>query len=248
MVMTSECAVAGMGHTEVHCVVPPGVGVGYTWTLTVAGQVSAPTNQSTGYAPPLIASAAVSGPGSFAGDPAGAPTSGGATVTLTGINFGHDPAHIRLTWNGIPATGLVLVTSHSQLRFTSPAGQGSKVMLVLTVAEQSVTLGPRLGPGGHGDADTGLLTYGATRVTRITLDKEGAPILPDCSSVGVDGRPTKGSLGAAVIVLDGSNFGNGSDLTVAVQGVPCSIVRSPMSTSLSTHVRIACTTQMCRGG
>ncbi len=42
---TSDCEVVGRGHDGVVCRTPPGIGSGYAWTLTVAGQTSQPSAQ-----------------------------------------------------------------------------------------------------------------------------------------------------------------------------------------------------------
>jgi hypothetical protein len=235
-VTTTACTVQGAGHTLVHCVTPPGVGVGYQWMLTIAGQASGLSVQTTSYGLPTITSTVVSGPGSFPDEPHRAPTAGGATVTLTGTNFGDDPSTIALTWNGVPVSGLVLTATHTQLTFTSTSGQGPDVALVLSVGGQSIVLGP-----ADGD-QLQALSYGKPRVTRVALDRAATAVLLDCSAVKGDGSPTKSSPGSAALVLTGANFGNGSGLAVTVQGVPCSLLPST-----SPHTRIVCVTQLCKG-
>ena len=87
-IKTSACTMANEYHTEVWCIAPPGGGVGYTWSMVVFGQASLSSVQYTSYAPPVVDSIGVDGAGTFADEPGGVPTSGGAIVTLYGANFG----------------------------------------------------------------------------------------------------------------------------------------------------------------
>ena len=118
---------------------PSGVGVGYQWSLVVAGQTSAPSINTTSYAPPVVTSIVVSERGSNATDSLAVPTSGGATVTVSGQGFGDLSSRIVVTWNGVPVVGLALVQSHTTLRFPSPAGAGPVVNLVVLVAGQGTS-------------------------------------------------------------------------------------------------------------
>jgi hypothetical protein len=238
---TTNCAVVGRGLTEVHCVTPPGVGVGYRWVLMVAGQASAPSAQATSYGPPAIVSVAVTGIGSRADEPLGVPTTGGATVTLTGVNFGNNLDLVGLVWNGVPLGSLVMTSPHTGISFLSPPGQGPTVSLVLVVGGRSTVLGPDGGSGGP-FGQLGTLSFGVPRVTRVTLTRDAVTTLLDCSSVAKDGRPTRSTGIRVILALEGSNFGDGSGLRVDVGDVPCTALAGRV-----THTHIDCATEMCRG-
>lgn len=121
---------------EVRCTSPPGVGVGYVWVLTVAGQASPPSNTSTSYAPPAITGLAVSGLGSVAGDVILVPTVGGATVTVRGTGLGASLSLLSVFWNGRPVAGVVLTQVDSVLTFPSPAGGGGNAVVSVEVGGQ----------------------------------------------------------------------------------------------------------------
>lgn len=76
----SSCNVNG-AQTVLTCYAVAGIGSNFTWAVTVAGQSSGQSQQSTSYPPPSLA--AVSGVGAVGGS-----TAGGQIVTLTGLNFG----------------------------------------------------------------------------------------------------------------------------------------------------------------
>jgi VCBS repeat-containing protein len=71
------CAVTA-NHTQITCRTVPGTGRKLRWTVTVRGQTSSPSSQTTSYAAPTIVAIA----------PATGKTDGGITVALQGSNFG----------------------------------------------------------------------------------------------------------------------------------------------------------------
>lgn len=87
-----NCAPHGDSHTQVWCTMPAGVGRGFRWTVTVAGVTSAPSDGTTSFGPPSVTSYSIR-VGALAGL-RGVPTLGGATVTLTGSNFGADVGQV----------------------------------------------------------------------------------------------------------------------------------------------------------
>jgi hypothetical protein len=230
---TAACSVVGAGHTTVRCISPPGVGTGYAWSLSVAGQTSAPSAQTTSYGPPSVTELTVAGTGIAGGDePGSVPTAGGATVTLTGMNFGPDGALIVVTWNGVVVPNVALSVPHSSLSFTSLPGQGTAADVSLTVGAQSSKSVVRV-------------PFAAPRVTSLRLDAtiDTAASL-DCRDVGADGRSTAGSdprQQRAVIVIRGVNFGRGNATVVTVGDDPC-IMRAPVEDTV-----IVCQTSMCTG-
>jgi hypothetical protein len=227
---TSACAVVGAGHTTVHCVSPPGVGTGYSWSLSVAGQSSPFSSQTTSYGPPLLTAVAVSGPGISSGDEAGTvPTAGGATVTVTGTNFGADSSSILVTWDGTSVPVVVLTEPHSSLSFTSLPGQGTGANVTLSVGGQ---------PAGR----MVRVPFAAPRVTSLRLvsgaDSEESL---NCADVGSDGRPIGRIDGSAVLSIRGVNFGRGDATVATIRGVPC-VLRAPVADS-----EIVCQTELCTG-
>jgi hypothetical protein len=107
---------------------------GYSWSLSVAGRSSPLSAQTTSYSPPSLSSVTVSGPSVEGGDEDGTvPTAGGATVTVTGANFGGGTADIVLTWYG--ARHLAL--PHTMVSLTSLLGQGVGANVTLSVGGQS---------------------------------------------------------------------------------------------------------------
>lgn len=233
---TSNCAVTGEGHVEAVCMTPPGVGRGYVWTLVVAGLASRPSSQVTAYAPPSVTSLTISSVTPLVEDPGAVPTSGGATVTVSGENFGADPALVQVLWGGVPVGVVLLAVAHTTLTFTSPPGQGASVGVVVVVGGQET--GVLAGSGAPLS-----VRYARPRVTRVYLDRSGGGGTMSCSREGSDGRPLSGSGGApsAVVVLEGTNFaGNASANAVTIRGATCAVLQS-------TFTRIYCVTEVCSG-
>jgi hypothetical protein len=135
--------------------------------------------------------------------------------------------------------GLVLLVSHTTLTFQSLRGQGSAALLTVTVAWQvTETL------AGSSSSSQGRLQvpYGAPRVVSLGLDRTSAQTM-ECGVVTGEGRPVGADPSAiAVLRLQGTNFGNGSDVQVTVHGEPCAVHRDGVSRD-----RIVCDTQLCSG-
>ncbi len=229
---SSLCSIVGSGHTTVRCATPAGVGAGYTWTLSVAGQSSAPSTQTTSFGRPFVGAVTVTGLQIVDSDAVGAvPTAGGATVTLTGVNFGADDSRVVVVWNGTVLPTVALTVPHTALSFASLPGEGDGVNLTVTV-------------GGQASVGTVRIPFAAPRVSFLRLDKTlDREASMDCSAVGADGRPTTsiGVLQRAVVVIRGVNFGLGNATVVTIRGVPC-ILRAPVEDS-----QIVCQTPLCTG-
>jgi hypothetical protein len=73
--------------------VPPGTGLNYTWVISVADQVSAPSPSTTSYLPPTVTGVSISD-SVAAGGALQTSTKGGATVIITGTNFGGDVTQV----------------------------------------------------------------------------------------------------------------------------------------------------------
>jgi hypothetical protein len=226
-VSTSSCSVVGSGHAEVWCTSPPGTGTGYRWYLAIAGQRTALAPQVTAYGTPRVTGARTTLDGRDA--LLNVSTAGGEALTLTGTNFGAALGTISVTWAGAPVPEVRLREPHTTLSLSSLPGPGGAVPLVLTVDGQVTRVS---------------LHYGAPRVDGVRLDRGGAGSTLDCSLVGADGRPEGGAPpgAAAALVITGTNFGDGTNTTVTVGGVPCDAQGAE-----ATHTRIVCRTPMCEG-
>jgi hypothetical protein len=227
---TAACTVVGAGHTAVHCISPPGVGTGYSWSLSVAGRSSPLSAQTTSYGPPTLGSVTVSGSSAEGGDEAGTvPTAGSATVTVTGANFGSDTADVVLTWDGAVVPVVFLTQPHTTVSFTSLPGQGVGANVTLSVGGQPATSVVRL-------------PFAAPRVTFLRLASTISGEVPlDCGDVGTDGRPVGRTNGSAALVIGGANFGRGNATVATVRGIPCAL-RAPVD-----HSEIVCQTELCTG-
>jgi hypothetical protein len=230
VVRTSVCSIVGAGHTTLHCVSPPGVGAGYSWSLSVAGRSSPLSAQTTSYGPPSLTAVAVSGAGIAGGDEAGTvPAAGGATVTVTGANFGSDTADIVLTWDGAVMPVVFLTQPHTAVSFASLPGQGLGANVTLSVGGQPATSVVRV-------------PFAAPRVTSLRLAPTiGSEVPLDCGDVGADGRPVGRTNGTAVLVIRGANFGRGNATVATIRGVPC-VLRAPVD-----DLEIVCQTELCTG-
>jgi hypothetical protein len=230
-VRTSNCTVVGAGHTTVHCASPAGVGAGYVWTLVVADQATAASGQTTAYGPPAVGAVAVAGVGVAGDEPGAVPTAGGATMTLTGVNFGADNTRVAVAWNGAVLSGVAITVPHTALSFVTPPGEGAAATVTLTV-------------GGHRDPVPLSVPFAAPRVTGLNLDmSRDSDAFMDCSEVGGDGRPAAdlGFEQRAIVVVRGANFGARNGTEVTIGGVVC-VLLAPAS-----HGVLVCRTPMCIG-
>lgn len=221
------CAVS-QEEVEVTCMVPPGVGTNFSWSVCVAGQCSPPTPGAvTSYGAPTVTRVDVSdsGPGSTA--PATG-TAGGATITLLGTNLGSDPRDVTVTWNGEEVTSVFYPVPHSQLRFSTIPGPGGPIVLTLSVGGQTPGVGtlPR------------NLSYRGPSISAVDVDSDHQEDV-DCSSGPV-------SVGAAnaTLVVYGANFGVPGAATVLVNGVPCAV--DPLRAS-PAHDELYFVTPLCSG-
>jgi hypothetical protein len=157
-------------------------------------------------------------------------------VSLSGLGFGADPSLVVVTWNGTALPGVALAVFHTLITFPSPPGQGRGAFLRVGVAGQWTEV-------LQGDGPPALLQlrFVPPAVARVSLSRRGAVLALDCSRVGPDGRPEGGAATAAVLALEGSNFGDANGTTVLVGGVPCPLVAPPSPT------RVLCATPLCLG-
>lgn len=111
--------------TRVTCTLPAGVGVGFTWSLCVARQCSAPGAQPVSYAQPVIDS--ISDEGAYRSQ-----TSGGGRITLRGSSFG--PAGWIRTMYTVAPDGAVTMTAVPGAG--SPPGAANMVQWIRYAVDQ----------------------------------------------------------------------------------------------------------------
>ena len=191
--------------------------------MVVGGQASAPSSTTTSFGPPTVTSIAVANVVEEDGSLA-VPTAGGATVVITGVNFGPDRGYVSLTWNGVEVAAAVLSVPHTTLTFPSPPGHGGHVDLALSVAGQDmvaaagVTL-PTLQYGRPVVTQQLLLEYSTVSVPGVVA----TPSTMDCQDTLASGVPVSG--GTAKVVFSGANFGGLQELMdVTIGGVECTLL------------------------
>ena len=132
-----------VSQTTITCRSGPGYGRDLSWTVVVGGQASAASSSLTAYSPPTITS--MSGA-------TGLLTSGGATLTLSGTNFGvNSTSNVILVtyyW-GTTADGAfrpqqapyqptcTVSTAHTTIQCTAMAGFGGSLLWTVSVAGQA---------------------------------------------------------------------------------------------------------------
>ncbi|MEI6076892.1 MAG: IPT/TIG domain-containing protein, partial [Verrucomicrobiota bacterium] len=145
-----QAAIVDWSQTTIRCRLPAGQGMNQPVIVTAGGQSSAPV--SFRYDSPAISSL----------NPATGPTAGGITNTLQGINFGTSGT---VTIGEVPAA--IIAWSQTSIQYLLPAGQGTNLPVIVTVAEQSSTpasfsynspaissLSPTIGPTAGGITNT----------------------------------------------------------------------------------------------
>jgi hypothetical protein len=224
--IANDC-VMEVPHTRLRCITPPGVGRGILWRVRVAGQLSQAADSVTAYVPPTVIDITVD-------DRHVLPTSGGAVLIVTGANLGVDAAAIAVTWNGVPLSSPFLLQPQRRIGVAALPGEGSVVVISVSVAGQPVDLHPSLASWRFEDPV----------VLAVDIDVVAMEARPfDCTAVAADGRGTFAGVGDAVaIIIQGRSFGTGSSTSVLVGGVPC-----VGSQARRSHTYFECETQMCVG-
>ncbi len=215
------------------CIIPAGVGVGYRWVVTVGGQASLPSTQTTSFSPPVVSLVELRLAG---GAPVplvqGVPTAGGATLVLSGTNFGPVASLVRVLWNGVPVPGVRFEVAHSVLVVPTLPGAGRHVNVTLVVGEQ--------GALWTASAMDAVLSYSPPAILAMSIQREANDVSMDCSRLTPDGRPLSSAVLSATLVLEGEHFGAGGSTTVHIRDTVCDIV------SVS-HDKIVCNTALCQG-
>ena len=142
LVGSSPCSVNSVAPQMIVCTVPLGQGTGLAVSVTVAGQ-QGQLSSAFGYSAPTLTAPTNT---VFASD-------GGTSVTLAGSNFGTGASD---TYSLTVAGQVVPTTSYTptQLSFVMPAGVGTHIAIVLTVAGQ--------------DSNTLYVSYTAPTETQIS--------------------------------------------------------------------------------
>ncbi|KAH8073734.1 calcium ion binding protein [Aureococcus anophagefferens] len=170
-------------HTHVECVSAPGAGTGHAWVVTVAGRASAASAATVDYAPPTVTG--------VTGALTTSSTAGGATVYLTGTNFGPTGTEPTLSYGPAPGASLyagdgacAVVVAHTKAACTTGPGVGLDHHAKLTVEGQT---SPTYAAG---------LGYGSPYVTYY---EESYLALPDREGFLAVGNET--------LLVHGGNFG-----------------------------------------
>lgn len=233
-VIADRCFTSLLDQSEARCILPPGVGHSHKWSLTVAGQSSAVLNsQTSSFAPPVITSVAIGGVvlQPLAGSSI-APTAGGTVVVMTGSGFGLSIDSVSVSWGGAIFSDVRIAAADSSISFTSPAGQGADVDVVVIVGGQRSNV-----------VSVGYAIPVVTTVSLIRGNSTEASSL-DCSVIDADGRPLQqgsvGTIATTVVSLLGVNFGFCSSTSVLSGGIDCVIASCSQSA-------IRCITSVCTG-
>ncbi len=176
----ASCAVL-RNDIEVECVAAPGVGMDFTWVLSVGGQESAPSSGTTSYAIPVVNAL------QLFPTPAGANglnTAGGDEFNIHGRNFGPAGTPISVVYESNAHGSLTpecTVVSDALASCTSVAGTGVGYVVTVHVGDQNSA------------PSAATLNYGAPIITGV--------------NTGVDSINQVKVGGGTVVMLTGQNFG-----------------------------------------
>jgi len=228
-----DCVVTSFSHTSVSCTLPSGQGTNLNIYVVVSQQYSTEQQgrslldlEKGGYDPPLLTTI------NAGTERIEIDTTGGTTVTLSGLNFGErrvtaaneevlnpwtlvleggtlangeSASNVQILDDLTTADGIngdIISWDHTQVVFKIPEGQGPNKKIVMTVADQVSTF-------ASGDL---VISYLPPSVAEITGPYINTPV-PE--SVAPNGRTTSGGY---EIIIVGSNFGIANAL-VTVGGV-----------------------------
>lgn len=222
-VLARHCEVV-IASSSVRCVTPAHAGRA-VWTLTVGGQASGGAVLTTVTVAPTVMSFSPS-----------QLSTAGSVLQLFGTSFGPSVAATRVSIAAADAsfsrvlTGAVLITSDVLISVTVPAHEGAGLFVTMSVADQNATFISSDGSSTH----QLYIPYRAPVVKSLRLLS---------SPTGVTCADAVGQLSSlALLEFQGSDFGDGLNTTVTVDGQACVV-----NTTLSTHDKIVCSTDRCAG-
>ncbi len=201
---------ATWNHTVFQCTMPPGIGAGLPWVLTVGPRevnvpAASPAVMRIGYAPPIIMS--VIGVGSV--NIATLNTWGGEQVTITGTDFG--PATITSRFDGVVHTVLLDDPQYSPTYVKYGTSSGN--LLSFTGCTQSPatahTTMTCLTVGGVGIGHRVSMSIGnqAAAVPWPTAGQGLAYSAPTLTSISGQGSANADTQGGQVVIIAGTHFG-----------------------------------------
>lgn len=212
-------------HTEVTCRAVAGVGTGHTWVLTISGQSSSVSAQTSSYAPPSITGLSVQ-----SGSLTSLPTQGGTDVIVTGNNFGAIGQGVPSASYGGDGTGFAIGTGatacritadHTEVTCRTAAGAGSGHSWILTIS------------GQESDASSQTTSYASPSITSLAVNSGSLVTLP--------------TAGGRDVVITGTNFGPSGiavpSATYGAGGTGFSIGSGASACRITTdHTEVTCRT------
>ncbi len=209
---------------KVECVAAPGVGMDFTWVISVGGQESAPSTDTTSYAIPVVNAL------QLFPTPAGANglnTAGGDEFNINGRNFGPAGTPISVVYESNEHGALTpacTVVSDTLAACTSVAGTGVGYVVTVHVGDQNSA------------PSAPTLNYGAPIITGV--------------DTGVDNINQVKVGGDTVVTLTGQNFGPVDAVHNAVTGTFGATGTENTATNCAVvlaNVEIQCTTVAASG-
>ena len=239
---SSACDVKAQ--TRMECTTIAGVGSSFKWDVTVGGQQTTTSSNGvdaglvTTYAAPNLVSIALGGLTTL-------PTSGGATVTITGTSFGpvsddntvaascSSSSNTNLAAGPLSATSCSVTTADTEVQCSSPIGVGAGHGWSITIGDQT-------------DTDASITTsFTRPAITNLKID-------PDS---GLDGDTlTMATAGSTVVTILGTNFGPqdannavSAEYVTTLTGLTSTLGQSTYSLdssacTVASHTRMDCTT------
>jgi hypothetical protein len=215
--VATQCEVQSgysLGNTKIECQSVPGVGSGLCWRVSVDGDTSPFSVQTTSYARPIISAV----PGSYS-----LPTSSGVTVYINGEYFGSNSnapvvKYKNSVGNLFYATNCVVATDHVRISCISSKGAGKNLEWFVVVGGISSV--------GHTQTSAAGSSYKQAYISQIYVD-------------GFGSSSTKNFLlgkGGQTLQVVGQNFGpNGTKVILEYGGYTTSDCAVRMD-----HVLIEC--------
>lgn len=232
-----NCTVVS-AHTQIECELIPGVGFDQAWKVSVGGQNSSFSTQTTSYQYPSISSVMVLSSGGTMN------TRGGDTVQIHGLNFGPiDPRNvITVDYQNVGLSGLAASLFHA---VSCSVASAHKVINCTTVPgvghnqSWNTTVGGQLSPWS-----TATTSYTAPSLQRFYNATVGIQRVGNSTLKGLD---TKGQ---EFVEIQGDNFGPVLDSNIISASYQNSLLggyagfkfNSSSCLVVDSHVMIRCVT------